>query len=65
MTTASTEELIKAVRDHAVEQEGRYVLTCSQAFSIAREHGVEVGAIGQLCNREKIKIAGCQLGCFK
>jgi len=65
MKTADKEELVKAVKKLAVEQEGRFVLTCSQAFTIAREHGVEVGAIGRICNQEKIKIASCQLGCFK
>lgn len=59
------EIVLKALRERASDQDGRLVLTCAQAFSIAEEYAVEVGKIGQICNREKIKIAGCQLGCFK
>ena len=65
METSSAEELIKAVKEHALEQDGQLLLTCSQAFAIASKHAVDVGAIGQICNREKIKIVSCQLGCFK
>lgn len=65
MAMISAEELTKAVKEHVVEQDGRPILTCSQAFAIARQYAVEVGAVGQICNREKIKIVSCQLGCFK
>ncbi|MEW5785478.1 MAG: hypothetical protein AB1767_10465 [Bacillota bacterium] len=39
-------------------------LPCRKAFALAAETGLEVAAIGKLCNKLKIKIIRCQLGCF-
>lgn len=59
------EVVVKAVKDRAKEQDGRLILPCTEAFKLASEHSVEVGTIGQICNSNQIKIARCQLGCFK
>ncbi|WP_432401840.1 hypothetical protein [Wukongibacter sp. M2B1] len=39
-------------------------LDCAVAFKIAGKLNVDISTIGQLCNKEKIKISKCQLGCF-
>jgi len=42
-------------------------ITCPQAFEISEKYGIEKFDIARFCNRHdpKIKIRGCQLGCFK
>lgn len=57
--------LLEAVKKAATERDGRLVLRCADAFRVAKETGVELKAVGRLCNRHDIKIAACQLGCFK
>jgi len=59
------EDLIKATAERAEEVDGKKQLSCSEAFEIARGLGVEVREVGRICNREKIRIRNCQLGCFK
>ncbi len=59
------EDLINAVFERAEEGDGKKQLSCAEAFKIARELGVEVIEIGRVCNRQKIRIRNCQLGCFK
>jgi hypothetical protein len=39
-------------------------LPCSAAFKIAKELKVTTKDVGEACNRLKIKIRSCQLGCF-
>lgn len=39
-------------------------LPCPVAFKIAKEMKVGPNEIGDACNRLKIKIRSCQLGCF-
>jgi hypothetical protein len=41
------------------------VITCPQAFEIAEKYEIEKLDITRYCNRNGIKIRGCQLGCFK
>ncbi|MBS4008008.1 MAG: hypothetical protein KGZ45_06235 [Clostridium sp.] len=43
-------------------QDGK--LYCAKACRLAAEHGIKLWQIGQICEEEKIKITGCQLGCF-
>ncbi len=62
---SSNEELTAAIRAAAGEREGRTVLQCADAFTIAEEYSVEVGVIGQICNDINVRIIQCQLGCFK
>jgi len=60
----NNENLVKAVLDRAYESDGKLRLDCVQAFSLAKELGVEVVKIAQVCNRHNIRISKCQLGCF-
>jgi hypothetical protein len=39
-------------------------IPCVMAFKVARESDCSIAEIGKLCNELKIKIIGCQLGCF-
>ena len=62
---AGTEDLIDAVVTASYEQDGRMKLACADAFKLARQLDVELLEIAQICNRQKIKICKCQLGCFE
>jgi len=39
-------------------------LPCAVAFRIAKDLKVAPKQVGDACNRLKIKISSCQLGCF-
>ena len=60
-----SQALREAVRQAAVDRDGRMILPCAQAFKIAEQFGEALSAVGQACNDEKVRIAHCQLGCFK
>lgn len=42
-------------------------IRCEEAFAISEKYGIPKMDISRYCNRHdpKIKIRGCQLGCFK
>ncbi|MBN1277387.1 MAG: hypothetical protein JXA35_07820 [Deltaproteobacteria bacterium] len=44
------------------EKDGK--IACKQALRIAEETGIPSGELGALLNDLKIKVMGCQLGCF-
>lgn len=50
------------VRLKEVSKDGR--ITCSAARQVAEEMKVSPRVIGPLCNELKLKIKGCELGCF-
>lgn len=50
------EAVLKAAKDGKI--------SCPAARSIASSLGVEPRVIGNACNALKIKIYGCDLGCF-
>ncbi len=54
----------KLVLEHAVERQGRKILSCARAFEIHRRHDIPLADIGRTCNENDIKIRACQLGCF-
>jgi len=60
MQKEQREKLIAAI--HEVAPEGK--ITCSQATKLADEHQFSRLEMGKLLNELKIKIKGCQLGCF-
>lgn len=39
-------------------------ITCPQAFAVVRKAQVSPAELGRYCTSHKIKILGCQLGCF-
>ncbi|MCR3921672.1 MAG: hypothetical protein NUK65_04025 [Firmicutes bacterium] len=54
------ERIVEIIRANVVD--GR--LQCARAYQLATEHNLKLWQIGKVCEEEKIKIAGCQLGCF-
>lgn len=54
------EKVIQALKN-AVNDD---YIVCAKCFEVANQHNVPLKKIGQLCNEQKIKIRGCQLGCF-
>jgi len=65
MDKRGDEKLVEAVLAAAQEADGKLRLACADAFRVAADQGVSVGAIGQVCNQHKIKMVKCQLGCFR
>jgi hypothetical protein len=53
-------EILEALRPHA--REGR--IECRDALAVATRLGVPPSQVGRVCDRDGIKIANCQLGCF-
>ena len=63
---SKSNEIAEAVRTAAREREdGRLVLPCKRALGIAEDLDVPPAEVGHACNEQRIKIVGCQLGCFK
>jgi len=59
---ASEEEKRLHQAIHDALEDGR--LPCARAFQIARDLKIPLHKIGDACNRLRIKISRCQLGCF-
>jgi len=59
------EKLLEAVKQAAVEREGRLILRCADAFAVAQRIKADVASVGRVCNEHRIKIVQCQLGCFR
>jgi len=58
-------DAVLAVREAAVEADGRNTLSCAEALRIAQAMAMDFMDVGAICNEEKIKLVQCQLGCFK
>ncbi|MDD3653753.1 MAG: hypothetical protein PHO01_06160 [Desulfotomaculaceae bacterium] len=56
----TTSEIINAVKN--VAKDGK--MSCTSARKLAEEFQVPPKVIGDACNELKIKIHGCELGCF-
>jgi hypothetical protein len=50
----------KAFDESRVEKD----LPCQTAFEISEKYGIPKLEIARYCNKHKIKIRKCQLGCF-
>ena len=55
------ERVVERVKKEA--KEGK--LACKRAFELAEELGVPIREVGKAANDAGVKIAACQLGCFK
>ena len=55
------EKITEAIKAAGITQE----ITCPQAFAIAEKAKVSKSDVGAYCTKNRIKIRGCQLGCFK
>lgn len=58
-------DLVQKICSASQEVDGKKKLNCAQAFGLAKELGVSIKQIGDLCNEQNIRICNCQLGCFK
>ena len=54
------EELREAIRREAVGGK----VACKVLLELAEWQSASPKKVGKLCNQMKIKISGCQLGCF-
>jgi hypothetical protein len=57
----SDEKIRKALEEAGISEK----ISCPEAFAIAEKAKVSRGALGEYLTKNKIKIRGCQLGCFK
>ena len=60
-----TEELINAIMKKTFKDGEKVKLGCAAAFEIADQFGIKPMEVGKICNKKKIRIGNCQLGCFK
>ena len=58
------EALKKRLTERILEEAAEKRLSCPQALAIARELNCDPVHIGGLCVELKVKLYGCQLGCF-
>ncbi len=56
--------LVRAILRQVVRAGDKLHLTCTAAHEIAEREGVPLEAVGEICQRENIRIKKCQLGCF-
>ena len=62
------EQLVDAVLKAAgrgQDSDNRKMLSCAEAFELARQFDTDVIEIGGICNQNNIRICKCQLGCFR
>lgn len=57
----SQEAIAKIFAEQGIEKE----IQCDAAFQISEKHAIDKLEIAKYCNKNGIKIRGCQLGCFK
>lgn len=55
-----TNELLDKVKEMAPDGS----ITCREARELAEKLGVKPIEVGRACNKAKIKINACELGCF-
>ena len=55
------DKIVEEIKNHS--RDGK--ITCKEALDIAGKYGEKPIVIGKKLNELKIKIKGCQLGCFK
>ncbi|HHW41735.1 MAG TPA: hypothetical protein GXX19_11435 [Syntrophomonadaceae bacterium] len=59
-----TQEIDPRIREALLKAAPEGRITCPEARELADSLGVSPRVIGDACNRLKIKIKGCALGCF-
>ncbi|HZD42509.1 MAG TPA: hypothetical protein VE134_00485 [Methanomicrobiales archaeon] len=55
------DKIKRAFKESGIESQ----ITCEQAWEISKKYNIPKADIGEYCNRNKVKIRGCQLGCFR
>lgn len=63
MYTMNDEKIQKAFEAYGIENE----ITCPQVFEISEKYSIPKMDVARYCNQQepRIKIRGCQLGCFR
>jgi hypothetical protein len=59
------QNISEIVKNATVQEDDRIKLFCKTAFELSEKHNLDMLDIARVCNNEGIKIAKCQLGCFK
>jgi hypothetical protein len=54
------EKIQKALEESGIEN----TITCAQAWAISKKYNIPKSEIGEYCTKNRVKIRGCQLGCF-
>jgi len=54
------DSIMEKIKSHT--KDGK--IACKQALKIAEEENIPSRELGKILNEMKIKITGCQLGCF-
>jgi len=54
------EKIVEAIRSETVDNR----LSCEKAHELSETLKISLQEIGVLCNKLKIKVSSCQLGCF-
>ena len=57
-------ELTDKILENCTKKEGKQYIKCETLFKLADEFHVKPMEVGKICNKKKIKIKKCQLGCF-
>lgn len=55
---------LEIILKYVKTKEGKKYLSCKDALKLVFEMDVAPREIGGFCDRKKIKICACQLGCF-
>jgi hypothetical protein len=62
---ATKESIVEKIVARVKEEAKGGKLACKRAFELAEELGVGLREVGKAANEAGVKIAACQLGCFK
>ena len=57
---SNNDQIIQKLREVATDSK----ITCTEARKLAEELKVNPSEIGKICDEAKLKIIGCELGCF-
>jgi len=58
------ESMKKKLTERILAEATEEGLSCPQALAIAAELACDPAHLGRLCDELKVKLYGCQLGCF-
>lgn len=58
------DKLREKIKEYILREASGGKLPCRKAFTIAGELDCPPAVIGEMCDELKVKISGCQLGCF-
>jgi len=59
------EKILEKISEKIFMDGEKKKIKCADALQIANELGINPKEVGLCCNKNDIKLADCQLGCFK